>query len=120
MPMLTWDDEVYASNRNAGRQHPPLGSARVSRAGFGVSPKQSLKVREGDTPSPARQRHALPRVARRYVLGLRGRLGCAAEGEGGALAAPAAGVGAGVGDFFSAIRAERGLSNWSIVAFVTR
>ena len=36
------------------------GSARVSRAGFGVSPKQSLKVRETGTVSPARETRALP------------------------------------------------------------
>ena len=37
------------------------GSARVSRAGFGVSPKQSLrKVREDETSSPARETRALP------------------------------------------------------------
>src|SRR4051812_10622975 len=28
------------------------GSTRVSRVGFGVSPKQSFKVRDGETPSP--------------------------------------------------------------------
>ena len=46
-----------------------LGSARVSRAGFGVSPKQSLlflvckrKARDGETPSPTRETRALPRV----------------------------------------------------------
>jgi len=45
------------------------GSARVSRAGFGVSPKQSLlflvckrKARDGKTPSPTRETRALPRV----------------------------------------------------------
>jgi hypothetical protein len=36
-------------------------SARVARAGFGVSPKQSFQeVREGETPSPARETRALP------------------------------------------------------------
>src|SRR6476646_6330936 len=45
------------------------GSARVSRAGFGVSPKQSflflvckIKARDGETPSPTRETRALPRV----------------------------------------------------------
>jgi hypothetical protein len=50
-----------------------LGSARVSRAGFGVAPKQSFlkhpsqeiarvheEVRDGETPSPARETRALP------------------------------------------------------------
>ena len=50
------------------------GSARVSRAGFGVAPKQSfvkrteqarhgavIKVRECGTPAPARETRALPR-----------------------------------------------------------
>jgi hypothetical protein len=38
------------------------GSARVSRVGFGVSPKQSSrKVREPGTASPARETRALPR-----------------------------------------------------------
>jgi hypothetical protein len=36
------------------------GSARVSRAGFGVSPKQSLKVRETGTVSPTRETRSLP------------------------------------------------------------
>jgi len=52
-----------------------LGSARVSRAGFGVSPKRSFdwpalsrkswrngKVRDRETRSPARETHALPRA----------------------------------------------------------
>jgi hypothetical protein len=51
------------------------GSARVSRAGFDVSPKQSFpeiapilrpnetKVRNGETPSPTRETRALPGVA---------------------------------------------------------
>ncbi len=55
-----------------------LGSARVSRAGFGVPPKRSfydvdesesarvaetpLEVREGGTPSPARETRALPGI----------------------------------------------------------
>jgi len=50
---------------------PKLGSARVPRADFGVSPKQAslgvmdksgrnLKVRGGETPSPARETRALP------------------------------------------------------------
>jgi S1-C subfamily serine protease len=45
------------------------GSARVSRAGFGVSPKQSFlflvckrKARDGETPSPTRETRALPGV----------------------------------------------------------
>src|SRR5213082_3128368 len=45
------------------------GSARVSRAGFSVSPKQSFlfmadvrRVRDGETPSPARETRALPGV----------------------------------------------------------
>jgi hypothetical protein len=42
-----------------------LGSARVSRVGFGVSPKQaSRKVREPETASPARETRALPRTRR--------------------------------------------------------
>jgi hypothetical protein len=37
------------------------GSARVSRVGFGVSPKKSLReVRDGQRPSPARETRALP------------------------------------------------------------
>jgi len=51
-----------------------LGSARVSRAGCGVSPQLSFlllrqgmrvrfrKVRDGGTPSPARETRALPRT----------------------------------------------------------
>src|SRR5438128_635659 len=52
-----------------------LGSARVSRAGFGVSPKRTFlrmriagegsrlrKVRDRGTQSPARETRALPRV----------------------------------------------------------
>ena len=45
------------------------GSARVSRAGFGVSPKQSFlflmckgKARDGEMPSPTRETRALPGV----------------------------------------------------------
>src|SRR3979411_359453 len=44
------------------------GSARVSRAGFGVSPKRSFlflackrQVRDGATPSPTRETRARPR-----------------------------------------------------------
>jgi hypothetical protein len=37
-----------------------LGSTRVSRVGLGVSPKRSLKVREPETASPARETRALP------------------------------------------------------------
>jgi hypothetical protein len=40
--------------------HRLPGSAPVSRAGFGVSPKRSLKVRETGTVSPARETRALP------------------------------------------------------------
>ena len=47
------------------------GSARVSRAGCGVSPQQAFpaalvpgKVRDGETPSPARETRALPGVLR--------------------------------------------------------
>ena len=36
------------------------GSARLWRAGFGVSPKQSFEVRDRETRSPARDTHALP------------------------------------------------------------
>jgi len=37
------------------------GSARVSRVGFGVSPKQSLqKVRDDETSWPTRETRALP------------------------------------------------------------
>jgi hypothetical protein len=48
------------------------GSARVSRAGFGVSPKQSFpddvipgKIRESETLSPTRGTRALPRALAR-------------------------------------------------------
>jgi len=44
---------------NSGERRLP-GSARVSRVGFGVSPKRSLKVRETETVSPARETRALP------------------------------------------------------------
>jgi len=44
---------------NFGERRLP-GSARVSRVGFGVSPKRSLKVREIETVSPARETRALP------------------------------------------------------------
>src|SRR5207248_699153 len=38
-----------------------LGSARVSRAGFGVTPKQSFReVRDDETSSPTRKTRALP------------------------------------------------------------
>jgi len=38
-----------------------LGNALVSRAGFGVSPKQSFqRVRDGETQSPTRETRALP------------------------------------------------------------
>jgi len=47
-----------------------LGSARVPRVGFGVSPKQSFpdnliprKVRESETLSPTRGTRALPRIS---------------------------------------------------------
>ncbi|MEO6873164.1 MAG: ATP-dependent RNA helicase [Chthoniobacterales bacterium] len=50
-----------------------LGSARVSRAGGGVPPQRTFgdesiaeiraKVRDGETPSPARETRALPRMA---------------------------------------------------------
>src|SRR5438105_11950229 len=52
----------------------PLGSARVSRVGFGVSPKQSFlrwkrtvidrvrKVRDRETRSPTRETRALPGI----------------------------------------------------------
>ncbi len=47
-----------------------LGSARLQRAGFGILPKRTSsfrqsrteKVRDGDTPSPARCKRALPRT----------------------------------------------------------
>jgi hypothetical protein len=51
------------------------GSARVSRAGYGASPKQSLhKVRDDDTSSPTRETRALPErcsdaCRREFVLG---------------------------------------------------
>jgi hypothetical protein len=47
-----------------GSALPALSDSRtgVSRVGFGVSPKHSLaKVRDGETPSPARERRALPK-----------------------------------------------------------
>ncbi|HMG06648.1 MAG TPA: penicillin-binding protein 1C, partial [Chthoniobacterales bacterium] len=56
------------------------GSARVSRAGFGVPPKQSFpgmtlsskrpkkKVRGGETPPPARETRALPRQAKGALI----------------------------------------------------
>ena len=51
---LTNSDGINGSDR---------GSARVSRVGFGVSPKQSFwKVRDGETPSPTRETRALPRI----------------------------------------------------------
>src|SRR5207248_7642894 len=53
--------QIPGSARNAS-------PARTSRAGFGVSPKQSFlfpackrEVRDGETPSPAREMRALPR-----------------------------------------------------------
>src|SRR5437762_2820987 len=53
-------------------QFSGLGSARVSRVGFGVSPKQAFfacparrKVRDGETPSPTRETRALPEEIRR-------------------------------------------------------
>src|SRR5207249_2225714 len=47
------------------------GSARVSRAGFGVSPKQSFdKIREGETPSPTRETRALPGLFARHQIEL--------------------------------------------------
>src|SRR2546423_15261998 len=50
---------VILSGVEAQRQ--TLGSARVSRVGFGVSPKQaSRKVRDSETPSPSRETRALP------------------------------------------------------------
>jgi hypothetical protein len=49
-----------------------LGSARVSRVGFGVSPKQSFekKVGDGETPSPTREARALPRIFARPQIEL--------------------------------------------------
>src|SRR5581483_8881532 len=38
------------------------GSALVSSAGFGVSPKQSLKVRDDETSSPTLETSALPGI----------------------------------------------------------
>jgi len=43
---------------NSGERRLP-GGARVSRVGFGVSPKRSLKVRETETISPARETRTL-------------------------------------------------------------
>jgi serine protease Do len=53
-----------------------LGSARVSRVGFGVSPKRTSlhgpireeKVRAGETPSPARETRALPGLLRKCAF----------------------------------------------------
>src|ERR1700761_5689399 len=45
--------------RREGRGFDP-GSACVSRAGFGVSPKQSLEVRESETLPPTLETSALP------------------------------------------------------------
>ncbi|PYK56106.1 MAG: hypothetical protein DME47_02640 [Verrucomicrobia bacterium] len=47
------------------------GSARVSRFDFGVSPKQSLKVRETGTVSPKRETRALPGSLRSPKFGPR-------------------------------------------------
>ncbi len=55
-----------------------LGSARVSRVGFGVSPKRTSlrrrirerKVRDGETPSPARETRALPGKLCAYAFAL--------------------------------------------------
>jgi hypothetical protein len=51
---------VYRASNDA-RYTRRQGGAPVSRAGFGVSPKQSFgKVREPGTASPARETRALP------------------------------------------------------------
>ena len=43
-------------------------SARVSRVGFGVSPKQSCReVRKGETPLPVRETRALPGIIAQHV-----------------------------------------------------
>ena len=61
------DEEKHVPPPKSARRN--LGSARVSRAGFGVSPKQSfLKVRESGTPSPTRETRALPGQNRRELL----------------------------------------------------
>jgi serine protease Do len=51
------------------------GSARVSRAGFGVAPKRTFlwhdcatEVRDGQRPSPARETRALPGIAYRELV----------------------------------------------------
>jgi len=54
------------------------GSARVSRVGFGVSPKRTSlhsrirkrKVRAGETPTPTRETRALPGKFRNYAVAL--------------------------------------------------
>src|SRR5438034_2278922 len=63
----------------------PPSSARVSRASFGVPPKQSSrKVHEGGTPSSTRETRALPRIIAQQCEGLVGRDSV----ETGELAAP--------------------------------
>jgi hypothetical protein len=61
--MANWTDVTAQRQR--------LGSARVSRVGFGVPPKQSflkltafIKVRDDETLSPTRDTRALPGFAR--------------------------------------------------------
>jgi len=52
------------------------GSARVSRVGFGVSPKRSLKVRKTGTVSPAPETSALPEIVAAAVIGGRSETFC--------------------------------------------
>ena len=66
---------VAVVNRNHYEVIPGPGSARASRVGFGVSPKQtflwfhrSAKVRDSEMPSPARETRALPRRSATCVL----------------------------------------------------
>jgi len=62
------------ANRSWQPLTPTLGSALVSSAGFGVSPKQSFKkVREAGTASPALETSALPRIMPVTVCGLTSR-----------------------------------------------
>jgi hypothetical protein len=57
--------EAYAPQTSRKLLQLVPGSARVSRVGFGVSPKQSLqKVRDDETSLPTRETRALPGLKR--------------------------------------------------------
>jgi hypothetical protein len=60
-------EELKLQSADESRAGKPLGSARVSRVGFGVFAEtgffcdyNSKKVRDGAMPSPARETRALP------------------------------------------------------------